>query len=157
HNLSNGRPIDDIAITIYDRGDGSSVRIDFEGNPELYSTDDLKAQVNCFVGFAKKLCSAPDEAALTTHGAIAQACVIARTEHGDPSLIAYLVPTAALHSLGDAPRMVDLVGLLDLEELRASLKRSLPEHMVPAGFVGLSRLPLTHSGKIDRKALPHAD
>jgi len=49
---------------------------------------------------------------------------------------------------------VPLAGVLDLEAVRAALKRVLPEHLVPSGYVGLSRLPLTSSGKIDRNALP---
>ncbi|MTH94765.1 hypothetical protein E1297_01845 [Roseibium sp. RKSG952] len=43
---------------------------------------------------------------------------------------------------------------MDLPHLRAVLRKSLPEHMIPSRFIGLSRLPVTRSGKIDRKALP---
>ena len=38
--------------------------------------------------------------------------------------------------------------------LRGHLQASLPEHMVPAGFVVLPQLPLTPNGKLDRAALP---
>jgi amino acid adenylation domain-containing protein len=58
---------------------------------------------------------------------------------GDRRLIGYLVIE------GEAP---------PLSELRAALRRSLPEHMVPAQFVFLDQLPLTDNGKVDRKALP---
>jgi acyl carrier protein len=43
---------------------------------------------------------------------------------------------------------------VNIEELRAHIKASLPDYMVPAAFVLLPRLPLNSNGKVDRMALP---
>src|SRR5207244_10213852 len=40
------------------------------------------------------------------------------------------------------------------EELLATLRDALPAPMIPTRFVRLPSLPLTPSGKVDRKALP---
>jgi amino acid adenylation domain-containing protein len=79
------------------------------------------------------------EAVLRRHECVADCAVVARGEAGDPRLVAYIV------------------GEAEAEELRAHLRRSLPEYMVPSAFVFLEALPLTPNGKLDRKALPAPD
>jgi acyl carrier protein len=43
---------------------------------------------------------------------------------------------------------------VDASALKAKLRESLPEFMVPSAFIALAALPLTPNGKVDRKALP---
>ncbi|HVQ92284.1 MAG TPA: amino acid adenylation domain-containing protein [Mycobacteriales bacterium] len=82
------------------------------------------------------------ESALLAHPAVVAAAVVAwENEAGHRQLVAYLVPAPDATLLGPA-------------ELRPWLKRTLPEYMVPAGYVTLDALPLTSSGKLDRRALP---
>ncbi len=80
------------------------------------------------------------EAGLRRHDAVRDCVVVAR-EHapGDLRLVAYTV--------GDATP----------DELRAHLRRSVPEHMVPWAIVQLPALPLSPNGKLDRRALPAPD
>ena len=81
------------------------------------------------------------EAVLAQHEDVREAVVVAR-EHapGDVRLAAYT--TAA----GPTPPAAG--------DLAAHLREHLPEYMVPASFTALDALPLTPSGKTDRKALP---
>jgi len=85
------------------------------------------------------------EAALRAHPAVAGCVVVARPgQAGDARLVAYVV--------GHAGGGIDAGA--GAEALRAHLRRSLPEYMVPSAFVALERLPRTPSGKLDRRALP---
>ncbi|NNC22357.1 AMP-binding protein, partial [Corallococcus exiguus] len=46
---------------------------------------------------------------------------------------------------------------LEVEGLKAHLRRHLPEYMVPSALVVLEALPLNVNGKVDRKALPEPE
>ncbi|HEX8904802.1 MAG TPA: amino acid adenylation domain-containing protein, partial [Longimicrobiaceae bacterium] len=79
-------------------------------------------------------------AALRRHPAVREAVVVAREDApGERRLVAYLV------------------GQADADVLRAHLKETLPEYMVPSAFVAMEALPLTPNGKLDRAALPAPD
>src|SRR6185369_4167073 len=71
------------------------------------------------------------EAALSRHPGVRECAVLAR----ETRLVAYVAPAQSAAAL------------------RTFLRESLPEHMVPSGFVFLDALPLTASGKLDRRAL----
>jgi aspartate racemase len=84
------------------------------------------------------------ETILEEHSRIGQAVVVGREEtRGDKRLVGYVVPNGA-----PAP---------DTSELRSFVQRKLPDYMVPSAFVFLDALPLTPSGKVDRRALPALD
>jgi amino acid adenylation domain-containing protein len=81
------------------------------------------------------------ESAIRQFPGILETVVIAREDiPGDTRLVAYVVTAKS-----DA---------LNVDALRESLRKDLPEHMIPAAFVPLPELPLTPSGKMDRRALP---
>ncbi|MFJ4523403.1 non-ribosomal peptide synthase/polyketide synthase [Streptomyces sp. NPDC088810] len=85
------------------------------------------------------------EAALLALPGIAAAAVVAVPDaHGHTRLAAYVVPAPG------TPRPAPA-------DLRAALRRVLPDALVPSSFTPLDALPLTTSGKLDRRALPAPD
>ncbi|MDY7092222.1 MAG: amino acid adenylation domain-containing protein [Acidobacteriota bacterium] len=90
------------------------------------------------------------ETVLGRHPGVQRAVV---TVHRDPQrgdhLVAYWVAEGT--SLDSSPPDSSPP---EPEELRAHARRQLPESMIPSLFQLLPELPLTPSGKIDRRALP---
>ncbi len=90
------------------------------------------------------------EAALRGHAAVRDAAVtLRRPRQGEPRLVAYVVRGDGREPEATEPPASPLAG-----ELRGLLQAHLPEFMVPALYVDLPALPLTPSGKLDRRALP---
>jgi amino acid adenylation domain-containing protein/non-ribosomal peptide synthase protein (TIGR01720 family) len=81
------------------------------------------------------------EAVLAGLPGVAAAAVTARNDRpGGGYLAGYVVPARGAAFDGGA--------------LRAGLAARLPAHLVPAALIELAALPLTPSGKLDRRALP---
>jgi amino acid adenylation domain-containing protein len=80
------------------------------------------------------------EATLDKHPGVRQSVVMAREDTpGDQRLVAYVLTQQSAPSIA---------------ELKEYLSRELPAYMVPSAFEFLDALPLTSSGKVDRKLLP---
>ncbi|HEY3919476.1 MAG TPA: amino acid adenylation domain-containing protein [Stellaceae bacterium] len=80
------------------------------------------------------------EAMLAAHPEVADAAIVVREdEAGEKRLIAYYAGTA------------------DPAELAAYLRSRLPNYLLPATITVLDAMPLTPSGKVDRRALPAPD
>jgi surfactin family lipopeptide synthetase A len=77
------------------------------------------------------------EGALGAHPGISQA---AATIHGG-RLVGYWIANNSV----------------EVRDLRQYVSDCLPDHMVPDAFVQLEKLPLTRTGKVDRRALPAPD
>ncbi len=84
------------------------------------------------------------ETVLTQYPNIEESIVLVREDiPGDKRLVAYIVPIQE-----QVPT---------LEELRSFLKQKLPNYMIPSALVPIEAMPLTPSGKIDRRALANLD
>ncbi|MCC3775537.1 AMP-binding protein, partial [Streptomyces sp. UNOB3_S3] len=54
HNLSGG-PVDDLTVSVYDRADGTGLRVDHDANPALYDARELAAHQRRFVDLLARL------------------------------------------------------------------------------------------------------
>ena len=81
---------------------------------------------------------------------IREAVVLAVPLSGGLQLVAYLVSDQAV--LDSAATQAAF-----RQHIRAALQADLPDYMVPGHLLLLANLPLTPSGKLDRKALPAPD
>ncbi|HEX7239391.1 MAG TPA: non-ribosomal peptide synthase/polyketide synthase, partial [Longimicrobiaceae bacterium] len=118
---------------------GDLVRWIARGELEYLGRADQQVKVRGF-----RIEPAEVESALLGHPAVRHAVIVARDGRaGGKRLVAYVVPAE-----GASP---------SAEELRVWLRLVLPEHMVPSAFVALETLPLTPSGKTDRRALPEPE
>ena len=112
---------------------GDRVRYLRDGNLEFLGRIDEQVKIRGY-----RVEPGEVEAVLARHPAVQHAAVVAVEEEGGPRLAAYVIAR-------ERP---------SLDELRAHLRAAVPEFMVPSEFAFLDALPLTPSGKVDRRALP---
>ncbi|MEQ1850673.1 MAG: non-ribosomal peptide synthetase, partial [Chthoniobacteraceae bacterium] len=114
---------------------GDLVRYRADGNIEFLGRIDQQVKIRGF-----RIEPGEIESALRQHPAVREALVVVREDApGEKRLVAYV------SGRRDA---------LAADGLRALVKNTLPDYMVPSTFVLLDALPLTANGKIARKRSP---
>src|SRR5215217_796643 len=142
-----------------------------DGNLELQGRADEQVKVR---GFRVEL-GEVEGALKELPGVTDAAVVVRRTDGGEKRLVAYVVRPESgdaedlkrrlanqLRESGDAEdpqrqQANQLRESWDAEDLKRRLAKRLPEYMVPGVLVRLDALPLTPSGKVNRRALPEVD
>ena len=111
---------------------GDRVRWNADGTLEYLGRFDHQVKVR---GYRIEL--GEIDTTLRKHPAVRDCAVIVREDApGDKRLVAYIA------------------GEAEVDALKAHLRQSVPEYLVPSAFMMMERLPLTPNGKLDRKALP---
>jgi amino acid adenylation domain-containing protein len=114
---------------------GDVARLLPDGSLELFGRRDTQVKVRGF-----RIDLGEIESALVACPGVEAAAVLAPVPGepgGERRLVAYVAPAG-----------------LPVAELREALRQHLPDYMVPAAWVCLPALPLTSTGKVDRRALP---
>ena len=116
---------------------GDLVRHLPDGSLEFLGRTDAQVKIRGF-----RVEPAEIAALLRTHPGLSEVHVSARSvPGGEPRLVGYLVAKADMAVPTPA-------------QLREHLARELPAYMIPSAYVVLPALPLTHSGKVEERALP---
>lgn len=119
---------------LYKTGDAARYR--FDGHIEFLGRLDQQVKLRGF-----RIEPGEIEAALSRYPGLQDVVTAIREDTpGDKRLVAYCV--------------ADTKSLITSSDLRHFLRTLLPEYMIPSGFVFLDALPLTPSGKLDRRKLP---
>jgi bacitracin synthase 1 len=117
---------------------GDLARWLYNGNIEFLGRIDQQVKIR---GYRIELSEI--ECHLLQHPDIKESVVMVREDRDKGKyLCAYVVPNS---------------DHLSSHELREHLSHKLPEYLIPAYFVQLDSLPLTASGKVDRRALPELE
>ena len=116
---------------------GDLVRRNISGELEFVGRADEQVKIR---GFRIELGEV--ESVIAMHAAVRHCLVVPEDTEAGPMLAAYLVPVTAENAD------------LDLDEIRAHAASVLPEYMVPSAFAVIPEIPLTVSGKLDKRALP---
>lgn len=138
--LQNARFVDDrghAGERLYRTGD--IVRYLPDGNLQFLGRRDSQVKVN---GYRIEL--AEVEGLLLSYPSVRQAVAVLDETAGYKRLAAYIVLAEGAHDL-------------QVHEMRAFLRERAPDYMVPALFICIPTLPLTASGKLNRRALPAFD
>lgn len=126
------RPGDDARL--YRTGD--LVRFRADGNLEFLGRRDHQVKLRGF-----RVEPGEVESTLIRHPGVKDAAVVAREDSpGNIRLVAYVVPKAG------SP--------VEPDRWQRFLRERLPPYLVSATFVSMDALPLTPSGKVDRRSLP---
>jgi amino acid adenylation domain-containing protein/non-ribosomal peptide synthase protein (TIGR01720 family) len=116
---------------------GDLVRWQPDGNIEYLGRIDHQVKIR---GFRIEL--GEIENRLQSHEAIKEAVVVTKEgKEGSKYLCGYIVAQEKL----------------SVTDIREYLSKELPEYMIPTHIIQLEKIPLTSSGKADRKALPDPD
>jgi thioesterase domain-containing protein/aryl carrier-like protein len=131
-----GADADDAEMRVYRTRDVGRLRGD--GCLEYLGRQGARVQIR---GYRVEI--AEVEMAVRSLEGVREAVVVAHDTPQMPTqLLAYLVPSATPAAQ---------------EYWRHALAEKLPDYMVPAAFVVMDALPMTPSGKVDRRALPSPD
>jgi len=131
---------DDFAATpnarMYRSGDRARWRPD--GQIEFLGRTDEQVKIR---GFRIEL--GEIEAALRRHSAVRDCAVVVRNLGERLCLVAYVVTAESAH--------------VDQRMVRAFLRERLPDYMIPAAVMRVESIPLSPSGKVNRRLLPAID